>query len=452
MKRAVGMIIVGLLFALLSQSPARADELGMFNYQGYVRVQGKAFHGKGWFKFALVTHGGVVTHWSNDGSSVDGQEPIGSVECDVSQGVFSIMLGDPQAGMQPINSVIFNQSTNIWLRIWFSDGRHGFQHLKPDQKIANQQLIGLPSWDRDFTIHVNGKTGDDRFSGLQPTQPKRTIQAAVTMLPERVHCNVTIAIAEGSYYERVDVFGVFCQPGKLVVFQGDESWTPTSLSAPKVRISGYDSETTPVSVRTPLCYIRNCTGVSFRGIEFVHSKNQGLVFDSSNVRMENCRIVANEGMGILIHNRSSATLLSCVCEQNAGDSGITIYTNSSATISNCILQKNLMIGIICAHNSQSTITNTKIITNGDFGMSLRVMSFANYFGNCDISGNKQGGILAVQQSCLIFGNTYAGTIRNNLGYGIYVRYESMCEDAHRNTFSGNTLGNLFADTGGVFWE
>jgi hypothetical protein len=452
MKRAVSIIIMGLLFVLLSQSPVRADELGMFNYQGYVRVQGKAFHGKGWFKFALITHGGSVTHWSNDGSSVDGEEPVEAVECDVSQGVFSIMLGDPQAGMQPINSVIFNQSTNIWLRIWFSDGQRGFQQLKPDQKIANQQLISIPSGDRDFTIHVNGRTGDDRFSGLHPSRPKRTIQAAVNMLPERVRCNVTIAIAEGTYYEKVEVAGVICHPGKQVIFKGDESWTPTSLVAPNVRISGYDSETSPVSVRTPVFFSRNSTGVLLQGIEIANSKSYGLIIDNSNCRMENCRIAANEGTGILIHNRSSATLLSCVSEENAGDSGITIYTNSSATISNCILQKNRMIGIVCAHNSQSTITNTKIISNENFGMSLRVMSFANFFGNCDISNNKQGGILAVQQSCLIFGNGYAGTIRNNLGYGIFVRYESMCEDADRNTFSGNTQGNTYADTGGAFWQ
>lgn len=452
MKRVIGIVIMGLLFAVLSQSPARADELGMFNYQGYVRVQGKAFHGNGWFKFALITHGGSVTHWSNDGSSVDGEEPVEAVECNVSQGVFSIMLGDPQIGMQPINSVIFNQSTNIWLRIWFSDGQHGFQQLKPDQKIANQQLIGIPSWDRDFTIYVNGKTGDDRFSGLHPSRPKRTIQTAVNLLPERVRCNVTIAIAEGIYYERVDVFGMVCQPGKMVIFQGDASWTPASLTAPKVRISGYDSETTPVSVRTPLFFARDSTGFFLRGIEFANSKDHGLVFDNSNGRMENCRIGDNEGTGIVIDNKSSVTVLSCLSEQNAGYSGLTVYRNSSGTVTNCVVQKNLQMGVVCSHNSQALITDTKSLTNGAWGLSIDGMSFVLLRNNCQVSSNKQGGITAVRQSSVSFLEGFTGSIRTNQGYGIYIRYESMCEDAYRCTFSGNTQANTHADTGGAFWE
>jgi hypothetical protein len=44
----------------------------VFNYAGQVTVNGEAFDGNGLFKFALVNADGMITYWSNDGTSVDG--------------------------------------------------------------------------------------------------------------------------------------------------------------------------------------------------------------------------------------------------------------------------------------------------------------------------------------------------------------------------------------------
>lgn len=74
------------------------------------------------------------TLWSNDGSSNVGEEPTASIPLPVQNGLFSASLGDTGLGMQPFYQPIFGQPLS--LRVWFSDGVHGFQRLLPDQKIA----------------------------------------------------------------------------------------------------------------------------------------------------------------------------------------------------------------------------------------------------------------------------------------------------------------------------
>lgn len=120
-----------------------AEDQVMFNYQGRVKVQGQAFDGTGYFKFAIVNNPGNITLWSNDGTSSGGNEPSASISAEVYDGIFNVMIGDTTLGMEPLNSSIFNHPDNIKLRIWFNDGSHGFQRLLPDRKIVNPQLLGL---------------------------------------------------------------------------------------------------------------------------------------------------------------------------------------------------------------------------------------------------------------------------------------------------------------------
>jgi hypothetical protein len=75
------------------------------------------------------------TLWSHDGSSVGGAQPAAAVPVPVAEGVFSVVLGSPAEGMQPVPASVFGESTRF-LRIWFSDGS-GFALLSPDQPIAS---------------------------------------------------------------------------------------------------------------------------------------------------------------------------------------------------------------------------------------------------------------------------------------------------------------------------
>jgi len=78
----------------------------------------------------------TVTYWSNDGSSKDGSMPISAVTLPVTNGLYSVALGDTGlANMTAIPASVFATS-DVRLRVWFDDGIKGVQLLTPDQRIA----------------------------------------------------------------------------------------------------------------------------------------------------------------------------------------------------------------------------------------------------------------------------------------------------------------------------
>ncbi len=78
-----------------------------------------------------------VTYWSNDGtSSSTGSEPIAAVGVGVTNGLFSVVLGDTTiATMTAISASLFTQP-NLQLRIWFNDGVNGSAALSPVQNLT----------------------------------------------------------------------------------------------------------------------------------------------------------------------------------------------------------------------------------------------------------------------------------------------------------------------------
>jgi len=109
----------------------------VLNYAGQVVVNGEAFDGTGLFKFALVNTDGTTTYWSNDGTSVNGSEPQGSIQVPVNGGLYSILLGNTAIqGMNALDATIFQQHSDARLRVWFSDGLNGFQQLSPDRPFV----------------------------------------------------------------------------------------------------------------------------------------------------------------------------------------------------------------------------------------------------------------------------------------------------------------------------
>jgi len=107
-------------------------------YQGEVRVSGAPHTGDGYFKFAVVNGAGDTTYWSNDGTSAGGSEPTAAVQLAVSQGLFSVLLGDTTLGgmTQALTADVFSQPDR-YLRVWFSTSGSGpFDQLTPDTRIA----------------------------------------------------------------------------------------------------------------------------------------------------------------------------------------------------------------------------------------------------------------------------------------------------------------------------
>jgi hypothetical protein len=110
----------------------------VLNYAGQVAVNGEAFSGNGSFKFAIVSDSGTTTYWSNDGTSLAGSQPTASVNVSVNGGLYSVLLGNSAIqGMNAIDPSVFQQHDDAKLRVWFSDGVNGFQHMTPDRPFAS---------------------------------------------------------------------------------------------------------------------------------------------------------------------------------------------------------------------------------------------------------------------------------------------------------------------------
>src|SRR2546425_7207049 len=132
--KIVRLLLVAFCFSTLNLLRAQVPQL--INFQGRVAVDGVNFNGTGQFKFVLVNGDGSVSFWSNDGTSIGGSEPTHAVPIAVSQGLYSVLLGNASlTNMTPISAAIFTNS-DVRLRIWFNDGTNGFQQFSPDQRIA----------------------------------------------------------------------------------------------------------------------------------------------------------------------------------------------------------------------------------------------------------------------------------------------------------------------------
>ncbi|HWY76576.1 MAG TPA: hypothetical protein VN281_13210, partial [Verrucomicrobiae bacterium] len=77
-----------------------------------------------------------VSYWSNDGTSFNGSEPVSAVSVGVTNGLFTVVLGDPTAGMVTMDSSLFASQPNLQLRIWFNDGLNGSAVLSPVQNLT----------------------------------------------------------------------------------------------------------------------------------------------------------------------------------------------------------------------------------------------------------------------------------------------------------------------------
>jgi hypothetical protein len=131
-----------LLAALLLLLGAGAELSGavplMTSYQGRITANGIKFSGTGQFKFALVSPTDGASLWSNDGTSVAGSEPTMAVSLSVTDGLFTVMLGDTAlSNMQPLSAEVFRANPALALRVWFDDGLNGSVALSPDTRLAS---------------------------------------------------------------------------------------------------------------------------------------------------------------------------------------------------------------------------------------------------------------------------------------------------------------------------
>ncbi len=147
-----------------------ADIPMMLNYQGYVEDSGGTpIEGSAFLKFAIVNQAGDMTYWSNDGTSVAGDEPDNAVALIAANGIFSIKLGNQDlTNMAALPTTPFDNQ-DIYIRVWFSEDNITFEQLAPDTQIVSggfaymaQSVVNGITTETDPTItEVSIKDGVD---------------------------------------------------------------------------------------------------------------------------------------------------------------------------------------------------------------------------------------------------------------------------------------------------
>ena len=170
------MLVSNLAWAERSATPTGITTPTFISFQGRVTASGSAYNGVGYFKFAVVNAAGATSYWSNDGTSTVGNEPNGNAPLNVTNGLFTVLLGDTtQGGMSaPLEASVF-AAPDRRLRVRFSTtGLNGsFQQLTPDYAIGAvpfalnaETLDGQDS--SAFAASVHTHSGADIVTGTLP--------------------------------------------------------------------------------------------------------------------------------------------------------------------------------------------------------------------------------------------------------------------------------------------
>ena len=179
---AVGLALTALLLlfnlALAERhaAPEAVTAPTLVSFQGKVTANGSAYNGVGYFKFAVVNAAGTTSYWSNDGTSTVGNEPNAIVPLNVTNGLFTVRLGDTtQGGMSASLGAWVFGAPNRRLRVWFSTtGLTGsFEQLTPDDAIgAVPFALNAETLDGQdasaFAASVHTHNGADIVSGTLP--------------------------------------------------------------------------------------------------------------------------------------------------------------------------------------------------------------------------------------------------------------------------------------------
>jgi parallel beta helix pectate lyase-like protein len=454
-----GVIVILLLLAI----NVYAADYVMFNYNGQIKVQGSGYTGSGLFKFAIINNSGSKTLWSNDMSSSAASEPSSYLSIGVDNGIFNVMIGDPDTGMSPINRSVFNYDGKIKLRIWFSDGTHGFQRLNPDHRLVNTDLLGYSTGSDDFTIYVNGTTGDDENNGLATGTAKKTIQAAVDILPERILCNVTISVADGTYREQVLIKNKYPGSANSSIIITGNTTTPGSA-----RVTGSDVGADTVAVRDSAFRLENVPGgFTIEGFLVDRCADVGIYGTESSFVIQDCEIknchiaatatrlsnftlndteISNNYSGVTVTANSVGDIKNCIIEDITNYHGVGVSSGSSLNLSDSRISRINGAGVVIFEASRANILNCTIEICGQgnyfWGVDLWDTSFCKIYKSL-IQNCVKGGTRSSRCSFLQFKTTtdlVKNTLKNN-PVGLRAEYMSGIENMNSISLimDGNTV-------------
>ena len=169
----------------------------MLEYQGRMFVAGKPYDGQGHFSFLVVDGLGEVL-WSSGQfpKQKTTRIPPGVVSRVVSNGFYSVRLGDTAAGMPALDLAALSNAFAPKLRVWFNDGRQGWQPTGDD--VSLDAALGKGdegrgnSLDKAATSAILRELKEMRML----LERQRPGPAAVQAQPERLP-QVTVAMGDG---------------------------------------------------------------------------------------------------------------------------------------------------------------------------------------------------------------------------------------------------------------
>jgi protein-disulfide isomerase len=128
---AAALALVGFAVQIWGQA-------AVLNYQGRLFVDGQPFDGLGYFNFTILDSAGTVL-WASR-TSPAGEEkglPPGVVRLQVTNGVYSVRLGDTNAGQPVLDGGKLRRAAQAALRIRFNDGIRGWKPASEDVPLGD---------------------------------------------------------------------------------------------------------------------------------------------------------------------------------------------------------------------------------------------------------------------------------------------------------------------------
>ena len=239
------VLLIGLLFMSVTLAIARTGPSlpggqnvpTSVSFQGTVSANSQPFNGTGHFKFAIVNTTGSQAFWTNDGSnlSLAPFTPTMSVPLSVTNGVFSVLLGDTtQSGLtQSLTPDTFSAADRA-VRVWFDDGMHGFQQLSPDAPLASVPFA--------FNAQTLGGLDSNAFAPISHTHSEYLTRTLADTLYDHRPANVILVAPVGGDFTSIQaaissvVSPSISKPYLIVVAPG--TYTESITLKPYVDVQG----------------------------------------------------------------------------------------------------------------------------------------------------------------------------------------------------------------------
>ncbi len=102
---------------------------------------------------------GFESAWSNGGMSVAGSEPTTWVAVPVTNGLFTVGLGDTNLANMTVLPAAAFAVAEATLHVWFNDGTNGFAPLNPPQRITTAPRAAYADYANGISAGVGGSVG-----------------------------------------------------------------------------------------------------------------------------------------------------------------------------------------------------------------------------------------------------------------------------------------------------